>query len=279
MADPTIALALGGGGARGIAHIPVFEVLDEFGLDTSVIAGTSIGSLMGAGYANGLSGAEIRALVIELFSSTSNVLSKVWRLRPSSWSDLRIKGQLRIGELDVEKIIDVFLGEVLPENFEDLKIPFTAVATDYYAHKEVHLNSGKLLPALAASSAIPAVFRPMHLNGAMYIDGGMCNPLPIDLVAGKADILIGVDVVGAPEGDPNKYPSKIDVLFGSSQLMMQSITNMKLKHTPVDIILRPSVNEYRVLDFLKTEKILEETEGFKDSFRRDLEHLLINFKT
>jgi NTE family protein len=101
------------------------------------------------------------------------------------------------------------------------------MVTDYYGHAEVVCSEGDLRKAIAASAAIPAVFRPVMLDGIIMIDGGIFNPVPFDQLAGLADIVIGVDVVGLPSGVPGQPPTTIDMMFGASQLMMQSIIEMK----------------------------------------------------
>ena len=103
------------------------------------------------------------------------------------------------------------------------------------------------------------------------IDGGIFNPVPYDHLAGLADIVIGVDVVGGPSGNDDVRPSTSDLLFGASQLMMQSIISMKLKTAPPDIFLRPGVSQFRVLDFLKADEILKASTGVRDELKRALD--------
>src|SRR5689334_15147366 len=121
-----IGLALGGGGARGFGHIPVLEALDELGLKPSVIAGTSIGAVVGAGYAAGMSGAEIRAYCLDLFSRRTEVIAKLWQLRPKRVREFLSQG---ITQLNAERVIDTFLPKSLPQEFSGLTIPFKTVAT------------------------------------------------------------------------------------------------------------------------------------------------------
>jgi NTE family protein len=132
------------------------------------------------------------------------------------------------------------------------------------------MAEGDLHSALAASAAIPAVFRPVKRDGRVYIDGGIYNPLPFDLVRGLADIVVAVDVVGAPE-EGARGPTSIDLMFGATQLMMQSIIAGNLIHSRPDILVRPPVSRFRVLDFLKIEQVLAETASVKDEVKRALE--------
>lgn len=274
MSKPTIALALGGGGARGIAHIHVLEVLDELDLKPIAIAGTSIGAVIGAGYAAGMSGTDIRDYALKTFQHRKELLAKLWELRPESLKAFFTEGGLRLGEINIERVMDIFLPPDLPDDFAALKIPLAVVATDYYGQKQAILTSGRLKTAIAASAAIPAIFRPVIIDGTVLIDGGMVNPTPHDSLAGCADITIAVDVVGGSEGALGKRPGKIDVLIGSSQLLMRTIAAAKRQISPPDILIEPDVHQFRVLDFLKTETILDASIGAKDDLRRALSKLI-----
>ncbi len=267
MSKPSIALALGGGGARGIAHIHVFEVLDELGIKPIAIAGTSIGAVMGAGYAAGMSGAEIRDYTLKTFRHRQTLLAKLWKLRPDSLSTFLSEGGPRLGEINIERVMDIFLPPDLPDEFADLAVPFAVVATDYYGQRQAILTKGDLKAAVAASAAIPAVFRPVIIDGKVLIDGGITNPTPHDVLTGSADIVIAVDVVGGPEGEAGERPGRIDVLFGSSQLLMSTIAATKRQITPPDILIQPSVGQFRVMDFLKTETILEASAEIREELR------------
>lgn len=267
---PSIALALGGGGARGLAHIHVIEAFDELGIRPVVIAGSSIGAIMGAGMAAGLSGAEIREHTLAAVGHRREVVNRLWQLRPASWSEAVTNG-FRFGQFNVERVLKAFLPEAIPATFSELDIPLKVVVTDYYGQTEHVCETGDLQKALAASAALPAVFMPVKIAGRVMIDGGIYNPIPFDHLRGLAEIVVAVDVVGGPDGDGKTIPSRIDSLFGASQLMMQSIIAMKLKEGAPDILLRPDVGRYRVMDFLRAKEVLAATAVIKDQFKRTLE--------
>ncbi|CAN7193727.1 patatin-like phospholipase family protein [Pararhizobium sp. LjRoot238] len=268
-ADPTVAVAFGGGGARGLAHIHVIEALDELGIRPVAIAGSSIGAIMGAGMAAGLSGAEIREHTMATVGRRKEIINRLWSLRPSSFTQVT-KG-FRVGQFNIERILPAFLPESVPKDFGDLKLPLKVMTTDYYGQAERVCQSGDLHQALAASAALPAVFMPVRIDGRVMIDGGLYNPVPFDHLTGLADIVIGVDVVGGPDGDGETMPSWIDSLFGASQLMMQSIIAMKIKAHPPDILVRPEVNRFRVMDFLKAQDVLAATAPVKDQLKAALD--------
>ncbi|UIJ71259.1 patatin-like phospholipase family protein [Aurantimonas sp. HBX-1] len=266
-----VALALGGGGARGIAHIHVLEALDELGVRPSRIVGSSIGAVMAAGYAAGMSGAEIRGYALETFARKREVLARLWRTRPLSLQDFVEEGGFRLGQLNARRVLAAFLPTGLPADFEELRIPLGVMATDFYERAECELDSGDLISALAASCALPAIFRPVRRKGRVLIDGGIFNPLPFDRLCDKADIVIAVDVNGGPEGDGASLPTPMEAMFGATQLMMQSIIDTKLKLRAPDLLLRPPVDHYRVLDFLLTRQILAETAPFKEEAKRAID--------
>jgi len=267
---PSVALALGGGGARGLAHIHVIETLDELGVRPTAIAGSSIGAMMGAAMASGMSGRDIRDYARSLLTSKAEVASRVWRAQKASITEL-FQGGVQLGRLNAERILREFLPERIPASFAELQIPLQVTGTDYYGHKLAVFNSGDLVSAVAASVALPAVFQPVVRDGMTLVDGGMYNPVPYDLLDGTADIVVAVDVVGVPSGAGGRAPSTLEVLFGTSQLMMQSIIETKLQISRPDILLRPPVGHIRVLDFLRMETIMLETVSVKDELKRALD--------
>ncbi|MER9326946.1 patatin-like phospholipase family protein [Mesorhizobium sp. M0488] len=270
---PSFGIAFGGGGARGLAHIHVIEALDELGIRPVAIAGSSIGAIMGAGMASGMTGKDIHDYARSILGRRAEVASRMWRARPGTIAEA-MQGGIRLSQFNVERILKAFLPDAIPETFAELKIPLKVTATDYFGHKLAVLEDGDLHSALAASAAIPAVFRPVTRDGRLLIDGGMYNPVPFDLIENDADIIIAVDVVGAPEEVDRKRPTSVDLMFGATQLMMQSITAHKLKQCPPDILVRPSVSKYRVLDFLKIDALMSETAGIKDQLKREVERVV-----
>jgi NTE family protein len=269
---PTLALALGGGGARGLAHIPVIEALDDLGIRPIVIAGSSIGAIMGAGMAAGMRGAEIREFALSTVGQRKEIASRLWKLRPATLQ--AIGGSLRFGPFNLERVLSAFLPDAVPARFEALEIPLKVIATDYYGQSEAVLEQGDLRQALAASAALPAIFQPVRIDGQVMIDGSFVNPVPFDRLAGLADIVLAVDVVGGPEGDGTTLPSRMDVIFGASQLMMQTITSAKMKAQAPDLLIRPDVGRFRVLDFLRAQEVLTASAGTRDAVRTALESLL-----
>ncbi|TIS59300.1 patatin-like phospholipase family protein [Mesorhizobium sp.] len=268
--SPTFGIAFGGGGARGLAHIHAIEALDELGIKPVAIAGSSIGAIMGAGMASGMTGKNIHAYARSILGRPAEVATRMWRARPGTFTEA-LQGGLRVSQFNVERILRAFLPDAIPESFAELKIPLKVTATDFFGHKLAVFADGDLHSALAASAAIPAVFRPVMRDGRLLIDGGIYNPVPFDLIETDADIIIAVDVVGAPTEAERKHPTSVDLMFGATQLMMQSIIANKLNQCQPDILIRPAVSKYRVLDFMKIDALLAETADIKDELKREID--------
>lgn len=266
---PSLAIALGGGGARGLSHILILEALDELGIKPRAIAGTSIGALMGAAYASGMSGADIRAHCSEMFQKRTELIKRFFSRWDGKITEIWSSVALPISAGD--RMIKALLPPDLPESFEELVIPLTVVTTDFYSQEEQIITEGALFPAITASSALPTVFRPVDIDGRLLIDGGFVNPLPFDLLSGKADIIAAVDVsAGAPESR-RKNPTLIETLVSAMQIALRSIIQEKLRAGAPDILIRPNVGPYRVLDFFKFDEILAASADCKDEFKRAID--------
>jgi NTE family protein len=272
---PSIALALGGGGARGLAHILVLEVFDEMGIRPRVIAGTSIGALLGATYALGIPAYRIRALAEEtlgrrfdlarqLFAARSDPVQKLLRLLP-----------IRSSLLSPAALLDLLVPEFGERTFADLAIPLKVVATDLGARDAVVISEGKLKTAVAASIAIPLIFSPVADGGRLLVDGGLVNPLPFELVMDEADITIAVDVSGASkEGVLAERPTAVEVLMQSVQILEKSITRQKLHSVQPDIYVEVNLDQFGALEFWRPKEILAAAEPVKDRLRRQLDRVL-----
>jgi NTE family protein len=268
---PRIGLALGGGGARGLSHIHVLEALDDLGLRPAAIAGTSIGAIFGAAAAAGLSGHEVRELTLAALGRPGDVWGRLWNLRPRSFSDL-VGG---IPLFDPEAVLREFLPPEVPDDFTDLAVPFAAVATDFYGVAEIEITAGTLRTAIAASVALPVIFRPVERDGMTLVDGGIVNPLPFDKLPDNVDIVVAVDVIGTPVRPAKRSaPNASEALFGASQVLMHALVAEKLKSRQPDLLFRPPVDHFRVLDFLKVKEILKATASVREDVKRQLDALV-----
>lgn len=273
-APPSIALALGGGGARGLAHILVLEVLDELGIKPRMIAGTSIGALVGAAYALGLPGYRLRAIMEEALGNRVDLVRQLFAARSEPAQHLLRLLPVRTSLLSPETLLTRLVPELEGRSFDDLTIPLKVVATDISAHAAVVIEAGPLRRAVAASIAIPLVFTPINDGSRLLVDGGLVNPLPFDLLT-DADITIAIDVSGASRAaDLGTHPPALDVLFRSIQIMEKAITHQKLARIKPDIYLDIELDDFSAIEFWKAREIMEAAVPFKDRFRRQLTRML-----
>jgi NTE family protein len=193
---PKIGLALSGGAARGLAHLGVIKVLQEEGIKVSCVAGASVGSLMGALFAAGMRWDEMAEIA-----------------RKIKWKDLAQLTLSRMGiarHAKLKAIIDDVIGR---KRFEDLPLPFAAVAVDVTAGEEVILKDGSVAEAVRASSSIPGIFEPTVIGGRYLVDGGLLNNLPADVARRMgADVVVAVDL-NAQSFAPTPPKNVLDILY------------------------------------------------------------------
>lgn len=269
---PRIGLALGGGGARGLAHIAVLEAFDEAGVAPALIVGASMGAIVGAAYAAGIPGKRLRTHVLGQFRRRSDVLVKLLEARVGRLGDLLS----RFGNpalVDGERLLDLFWPSDVPDRFEDLTIPFEAVATDYFGRRAHVFESGALVTAVAASMAVPGLVKVVETQGMSLIDGGAVDPLPYARLFGRVDYVVAVDVTGGPAEDGAKSPEPFAAMLGASQIMQNAIVAGKLKARPPDLLIRPAVDSFRALDFFRAADILAASAKAKAQTRDALEAL------
>lgn len=271
---PRIGFALGAGSARGWAHIGVLRALTDAGIRPDLIAGCSVGAFVGAAFAAGrLDQVEAFALGID-------------RRRMLGLADFGLRGGLIKGE----RINEVFREQFVESEFSDLPIPLAAVATDLHSGQEVWLREGKVSAAVAASIAVPGLFRPVRHEDRYLVDGSVVNPIPVSLCrAMGADIVLAVDLgsdlVGRyardndltqtgsfmsrvfPRYNPTSDrhaepevapPSLIETLVGSINIMQLRIARSRLAGEPPDVLLTPRLGHLGLLDYHRAEIAIAE---------------------
>ena len=259
-----LGIALSGGGARGFAHIRVLRVLVEAGWRPAVVTGTSAGGIVGGLFAAGLSPEAIEALAQRIG----------WRM----FMRLDPDGTALVSTRRLARLLREAVGEV---RIEELPIRFAAVAVDLDTGEEIWLDRGPLVEAMLATSAFPGVFPPVLWQGRRLIDGGVLNPLPVDVARGLgATFVIGVDLSGpmGPDGDrrlPEELPGPLlirwltrrarwsrtlEVVFGAVGIMARWITEARLARTPPDWLIRVPTGDIPVFALDQAPEILERGE-------------------
>ena len=243
------------------------EALDEMGIRPVAIAGTSMGAVVGAAYAAGIEGRAIRTHILRVLRNRSDVMGKLLRARVGRFADLVLRGHGNPVLLDPEICLDLFWPPGMPSRFEDLDIETIIVATSYLDRSEVAYDAGPLRPAVAGSMAIPGLFRPVLFGDGVLIDGGAVNPLPYDLLFSLADIVVAVDVTFGGRPAKLRTPSPFASMFGAAQIMQGAITAQKIKLRAPDVLVRPKVEHFAILDFFRASQILRAAEGSKEELK------------
>jgi len=231
-----LGLALGGGGARGLAHIGLLKVLERAGIRVDYLAGTSMGSIVGAAYAAGISPAQMEQDALKL-SRKRNLVR------------LADFGSLRRGLLQGQRVRKLLVESWgLDKTFEQLNIPVAAVATHLRGQHSVVLRSGSVVDAVMASSAFPSVFPPVMVNGDLLCDGFIFNNVPADIVREMgAQVVVAVDVISTKplvEEDPEIITQTAEAnqgLYQAIMMMVAEATLDNLRSSPPDILLRPVI--------------------------------------
>ena len=275
-----IGLALGAGAARGWAHIGIIRALEELGVKIDVVAGCSIGAYVGAAYASGK--------LDEL---------ETWAYSLSEWQVFSLLGIgfRRGGLASGQKVFEKHKAEFCPATFEEMNLPFAAVATDLYSGKEVVFNSGEVMDAIQASCAIPALFPPIEHEGRWLVDGAVVNPVPVNQCRQLgADFVIAVNLSAdfrpqliekfeidhelnqkktdnllskasggivkqwfSPDPKPNKKqaPGIMSVMSGALEILQARVTRSRLAGDPPDLLIEPMLRDVGLLEFQRAEEL------------------------
>lgn len=272
---PSIGIALGAGGANGLAHILMLEVLDEMGITPKQISGSSIGAIIGALYASGLSGSEIRKLVEQfIISPDEELIDELSNQKTFRWLDFIDVEFGKGGLLDSKGFISFLYDKLKHEKFEQLEIPLKVIAGDLWKREQIVLQSGNLLSAIEASMALPGIFQPVLVNHRVLVDGGTVNPVPYDLLMDDCDIVIAIDVDGVRTTPENLIPGYLDTIFNSIKVMQRSIMTEKLRLRRPHIYISPPIVDIRALEFYRADEVFKQALPAKDELKLQLANLL-----
>ncbi len=234
-----LGLALGGGAARGFAHVGVIQVLEEAGLHPSHVVGTSAGSLVAALYASGKSVAELR-----------KAAETMEEAEITDW----MVPLLNRGALRGEALAKYVNAQVGGRNLEQMKIPLGIVATDLRSGEAITFRRGNTGSAVRASSAVPAVFQPVRIGDREYVDGGLVAPVPVRQARDMgANFVIAVDISSDPEGNP--AGDTFQILLQTFSIMGKSINTLALKDA--DVVIRPALSGVKSADFSARRRSIE----------------------
>jgi len=242
-----IGLALGGGGARGIAHLGVYQRLTELGVRVDCVAGTSIGAIAGA-----------------LISSGNVPRALAWCSEPDwkKFPKLMFETRLTAKALTTGRQVEKLLAELIAvKDFADLQVPFAAIATDINTGDRVVMRQGDLLSAVRASMSIPGVFLPVERDGRVLVDGQLVDPVPVSACREMgADVVIAVDI-NPPNSPADAKPLSrlniIDIMTGTLTILNCELTRRAFADDRPDVLIRPDVGGVLSLDFRRADRLVE----------------------
>ena len=267
-----IGLALGGGGARGFAHILALEILDAHGIKPAVIAGTSMGSIMGALCASGLSGGQIRALINRHTITRRDRLKDVFRKRNDliQWLSFLRFSWSKQGLFRADRVLKYLLARVDVETFEQLAIPLRVVSTNFHSVEKVVFDSGELQPALQASISIPGVFTPVEHEGRVLVDGGVVDNLPYHLLFHECNLVIAVDVSASKPPRRTRPPTMLEAVLATFDTLVTEVTEAAMARRAPDIVVQPELGGILALDFGKVDEVFERAKPAMEAFDQEL---------
>jgi NTE family protein len=245
MRKKVVALALGGGTARGLANIGVIKVLVENKIPINLISGTSMGAIVGAFYAKNLNILEVEELALK---------NSGWRMLNMIDPFFRI-GLIR--GLKVEKFLKSYLGDIF---ISDLKLPFVAIATNLETGEPYYFNRGNLISAIRASISLPLVFTPVHYNNMILVDGGLTEPVPVNAALNSgADVVIAVNLDSYKNlKEKLEKPSIRKVASRSTKIITYQISKINVDRA--DVVIAPNIDYFRSGDFFHVKEFISEGE-------------------
>jgi len=275
ISNKKIGLALGGGAAKGLTHIGVLKALDEANIPIDFVAGSSMGSLIGAAYVAGIPIDSIEQIAINI--EKKDVIKLIDPIIPTS------------GFINGEKIEDFLLTHIGDKKIEDLKIPFTATAADIMTGKQYIINNGSLVKAVRTSISIPAIFDPQKYQEITLVDGGLIDPIPMNAVKEMgAEFIIAVNVLAPPDisdeateisfvnadsilsetnwpfsfiqkskSDDTKNPNIIQIIQKTVMISQAKIAQFQIDLYKPDLLIEPDTRDINSWDFYKAEEAIE----------------------
>ncbi|MBO1004917.1 patatin-like phospholipase family protein [Pseudogracilibacillus auburnensis] len=258
MDRPKIGLALGSGGARGFAHLGVIKALQKNSIPIDLIAGSSIGALVGCFYAFG--------------HDLDHLIKLSTAFKRKYYLDFTVPKMGLIAGNRIKDLIDLFMHG---KNIEDLSIPITVVATDLQTGEKIEFSKGRISDTVRASIAIPGIFTPQELNGRMLIDGGVVDRVPVSTVKKMgADIIIGSDVAGI---NPHAEITTIyEVIMQSLDIMQMEIGASRKNES--DLMLRPPVGHFSARAFRQIDEIIKIGEEEALKYMPEIKKIIDDFK-
>jgi NTE family protein len=285
-----LGVALGGGGARGLAHVGFLSALEKNNIPIDMIVGTSIGALVGAAYATNPDARALKQKVLEILGSNRDNAKGLKLLGRMQWEDstkndlfnrlyrfaqkevflsLAMFRNALFSVEDMRNTVEAFVADI---NIEQTTIPFGALAVDLYTGEQIALKKGRLIEAVMASCAIPGFMPPIHWNGRLLVDGGVANPVPTDLARDiGAEVVIAVDV-GLSISQSTAIKDGIDAINRATEVMAY---NLSIRgRESADLLIEPAVKQVRWAQFMNYENLIQQGEKAAESQIENIKNLM-----
>ena len=298
MKRPTVGLVLSGGGARGFAHVGVIKVLEELGIPIDIVVGTSMGAMVGGGYASGMTTTQMQDIILgvdweEMFALRPDRNELNWRQRNDDYKNLFIgeigitpEGPKMPSSLVPAQHLGVFLSRITEHvadvnDLSNLAIPFAAVATDLGDGATVVMQKKtSLATAMRASMSIPGAFAPVRFQGRSLVDGGLAQNLPVETAkALGADVVIAVNV-GTPLAKPENFNSVVSVMTQMVGILTErNVDQSKSMLSENDVLITPDLGSLSAADFQSAKAIIDAGERSARNFIPQLKRLAVSQQT
>jgi NTE family protein len=285
-----LGLTLGGGGARGLAHIGVLKVLERNDIPIDMIVGTSMGALVGAAYATNPDAGALEHRVLHVLGSEGYNAKGLKLLGRMQWDDstkndwfnrlyrfaqkevflsLVMFRNALLSVKDMRDTVEAFVADI---NIEQTTIPFTALAVDLYTGEQIVLKQGQLIAAVMASCSVPGFMPPIPWNGRLLVDGGVANPMPADLAREiGVDVIIAVDV-GLSIGQSAYIKDGIDAITRATEIMSYHLS--RRGRESADLLIEPAVKQVNWAKFMNYEELIQQGEKAAESQIENIKNLI-----
>jgi NTE family protein len=249
----------------------MLEVFDELGIKPAVIAGCSFGAMVGAAYASGIPAKDIGDHARRILATRVQAARYVFSVKRARLRELLQRRSFTSLQVDGEKLASLIFPDGVADRVEDTLIPLKIVTTDFNERREHVISSGPMCQAVAASIAIPGLISAPAINGRLYVDGGITNPVPFDHVRPLSDFVVAIDVTGRLREPRRGHHSNMELAVGSMLIMFHQIAVLRRQQNPPEIYINPPIEGFMANDFFRAGEMIEAASRAKDQLKRELE--------
>lgn len=249
----------------------MLEVFDELGIKPALIAGSSMGALVGAAYASGIPAREIGEHARKILTNRLGALRYVLGDRRGRLVELLSLKGFGSMQINGERLAALAFPAGVAARVEETAIPFKIVATDFLELSEHVIERGPMAQAVAASIAVPGLIAAPHIGGRLHVDGSITNPVPFNHARQGMDIVVAIDVTGKPKPFRRGHASNMELVIGSMLIMFNQLAGLRQSLNPPDIYFKPPISGFSAAEFFRAAELMEAAARGKDTLKRELE--------